>query len=262
MDIIVCVKRVPDTREADLQISQDGKSIQTKGLVFDVNDWDRYAVEEAVQLKEKNGGTVTVITLGTAESEDAIRRCFATGADAAIRLENPAYEGSDPVAVARVLAGAIKGLKYDLILFGTQASDDGFGITGQAVAEMLGLPFSSLVIKLDISDSNVKALRELEGGMTEVVELPLPSVITVQTGINEPRYVSIMGIRKASSKEIKTPSIDELAIDITEIGAGSKTKTERLFIPPVTKETELLTGSLDEVSSRLAQLLKEKGGTI
>jgi electron transfer flavoprotein beta subunit len=263
MDIVVCVKRVPDTSEADLQITQDGKSIETKGLVFDVNDWDRYAVEEAVRLKEKYGGTVTAVTIGPAESDDVLRRSFATGADYAIRLDDPAYAGSDSMATAKILCGALKELKYDLILFGTQAGDDGYGFIGQAVAAMLGLPFASLVINAEISDNIVKAHRELEAGMTEVVELPMPSVLTVQTGINEPRYVSIMGIRKASSKEIKTPPISELALETAEIGeSGSVTRTERLYIPPVTKEAEMLSGNLDEVSLKLAQLLKEKGGTI
>jgi electron transfer flavoprotein beta subunit len=262
MDIVVCVKRVPDTREADLQISGDGKSINTKDLVFDVNDWDKYAVEEAVRLKEKNGGTVTVITMGQADSDDILRRCFATGADSAIRLTDPAFEESDAMAVASLLAGTLKTLKYDLVLFGAQAGDDGYGAVGQAAAVMLGLPYTSLAVKIDIQNNSLKAMRELEAGMHESLELPLPALVTIQTGINEPRYVSIMGIRKASAKEIRTPALAELSLSPDSFGtAGSKTSVEKLFVPPVLKQTEMLSGSLDEVSQKLALLLKEKGGS-
>ena len=263
MDIIVCVKRVPDTNEADIQISGDSKSINTKGLVFDLNDWDKYAVEEAVRLREKHGGAVTVITMGDAESDDVLRRSYATGADNAIRLTDDSYAGSDATAVASILAGAIKGLNYDLILFGAQASDDGYGSTGQTVASMLGIPCTSLAVELEITDGKARVQRELEAGMHEIVEVPLPSVVTIQTGINEPRYVSIMGIRKASSKEIRTPGKDELGINDAEIGlSGSRTKIDKLYMPPVLKETEFLSGSNEEISSKLAHILKDKGGTI
>ena len=261
MNIIVFVKRVPDTREADVQISKDGKSIETRGLVFDINDWDRYAVEEAVRLKEKLGGSVTAITLGTTEADDALRRCFATGVDNSIRLTDPSFEGSDPVTLARILANSIKGIPFDMLLFGAQAGDDGYAQVGPAVAEILGLPHASLVMKIDLQGTSIKVQRELESGLSETLELPLPAVLSVQTGINEPRYVSIMGIRKASSKEIKTPKPEDLGLNSGDTGeAASLTKVEKLFVPPVTKQTELLSGSPDEIAVKLAQLLKDKGG--
>ncbi|MDR3237096.1 MAG: electron transfer flavoprotein subunit beta/FixA family protein [Spirochaetia bacterium] len=259
MDIIVCVKRVPDTNEADIQIS--GNFINTKGLPFDVNEWDKYAVEEAVRLKEKYGGTVTAITIGDSESDDALRRAFATGADAAVRVSDDIFNGSDAVASAKILAGAISDIKHDLVLFGAQASDDGYGATGQAAAAILGLPYASLVIKLEADNGKIRATRELEAGMNEVVELPLPALLTIQSGINEPRYISIMGIRKASSKEIKVLSAGEISVNTAEIGNNSGTKTEKLFLPPVLKQTEFLTGSVDEIAVKLAQILKDKGGT-
>ena len=261
MDIIVCTKRVPDTNEVDIQIT--GNSVNTKGLVFDVNEWDKYAIEEAVALKEKHGGTVTAITVGDAESDETLRRAFATGADSAIRVTDDAINDSDAIAMAKVIASAIKDIKYDLILFGAQADDYGSGTTGQAVAAILGVPYASLVIKLDVSDGKLKATRELEAGLQEVVEIPTPAVITVQSGINEPRYISIMGIRKASSKEIKTTDTAALGVNTAEIGAGgSGTKIEKLFIPPVLKQTEFIAGSAGEISTKLAQILKDKGGTI
>lgn len=261
MNIIVCTKRVPDTNEVDMQIS--GNSVATQDLVFDINEWDKYAIEEAIIIKEKTGGSVTAITAGNADSDDVLRRAFATGADDAIRITDDTINGSDAIAMAKVLAAAIKDLKYDLVFFGAQADDDGFGATGQAAATFLGLPYASLVVKLELLDGKVRATRELEAGMHEIVELPTPAVITVQSGINEPRYVSIMGIRKASSKEIKTVDTSALGLNTAEIGTdGSGTKIEKLFIPPVLKQTDFITGSAAEISSKLAQILKDKGGTI
>ncbi|MCL1910677.1 MAG: electron transfer flavoprotein subunit beta/FixA family protein [Leptospirales bacterium] len=260
MDIVVCVKRVPDTNEADIQIS--GDSINTKGLPFDVNEWDKYVIEEAVRLKEKHGGTVTAITMGDDQSEDVLRRAFATGADAAIRISDDAFKGSDAIAQAKVLAAAISGVKHDLVFFGAQASDDGFGATGQAAAALLNLPYASLAVGLEIEGGKARVTRELEAGMNEVVEIPLPALITMQSGINEPRYVSIMGIRKASSKEIKVFTSGDIAVNAAETGAGSATTTEKLFVPPVLKQTEFITGSIDEMAVKMANILKEKGGTI
>jgi len=260
MDIVVCVKRVPDTNEADLQIS--GDSISTKGLPFDVNEWDKYAIEEAVRLKEKHGGTVTAITIGDEQSEDVLRRAFATGADAAIRISDDVFKGSDAVANAKILAAAISGIKHDFVFFGAQASDGSSGATGQAAAAILGLPYTSLATGLEVKDGKARVTRELEAGMSEVVEIPLPALLTIQSGINEPRYVSIMGIRKASSKEIKVFTSGDIAVNTAETGSGSATKTEKLFLPPVFKQTEFITGSVDEIAMKTAQILKEKGGTI
>jgi electron transfer flavoprotein beta subunit len=261
MDIIVCVKRVPDTSEADVIIAKDGRTVEAGDLVFDINEWDKYAVEEAVQLKEKYGGTVTALTLGPDEAEDTLRRCFATGADKAIRLTDSAFEGSDAAAIAKIVHRAVKDLKFDLIFTGTQASDDGYGQVGPVLASLLGLPHASVVTQVDIDDGKARVQRELEGGMSEVVELTLPSVLTIQTGINEPRYVSIMGVRKAAGKEIATFGLADLGLTAEDTGeTGSLTKVERLFVPPVTKEAEIIQGSPDEAATRLAQIIKDKGG--
>ena len=260
MDIVVCVKRVPDTSEADIQIS--GNSIVTKGLPFDVNEWDKYVIEEAVRLKEKHGGTVTAITIGDEQSEDVLRKAFATGVDAAIRITDDVFKGSDAVANAKILAAAISGIKYDLVFFGAYSSDGGFGATGQAVAAILGLPYASLMVGLEIEGGKARAVRELEAGMNEVVEIPLPALFTIQSGINEPRYVSIMGIRKASSKEIKVFTSADIAVNAAETGAGSGTRIEKLFIPPVLKHTEFITGSAEEIAAKTAQILKKSGGMI
>jgi electron transfer flavoprotein beta subunit len=258
MDIVVCVKRVPDTSEADVIIAKDERTVEAGDLVFDINEWDKYAVEEAVLLKEKYGGTVT---LGPDETEDTLRRCFATGTDKAIRLTDSAFESSDAAAIAKIIHRAVKDLKFDLIFTGTQASDDGYGQVGPVLASLLGIPHASVVTQVDIADGKARVQRELEGGLSEVVEVPLPAVFTIQTGINEPRYVSIMGVRKAAGKEIETAGLADLGLTAEDVGEkGSTTRVERLFLPPVTKEAEIIQGNPDEASTRLAQIIKDKGG--
>lgn len=261
MDIVVCVKRVPDTSEADVLVAKDGRTIEKRDLVFDINEWDKYAVEEAVRLKEKHSGTVTVVTVGSEDSEDTLRRCFATGADNAIRLTDPAFDGSDAATIARILCQAIRDLNFDLIMTGAQAGDDGYGQVGPVLAALLRIPHATLVRQVDIESQRVRVRRELEGGLDEVVEVSLPAVLTVQTGINEPRYVSIMGVRLAAKKEIKVLGLKDLGLRVEDVGeSGSGIRLERLFPPPVTKETEILQGSPDQTASKLAQILKDKGG--
>jgi len=148
MNIIVCVKRVPETADADVIIDKSGKDIEKSGLVFDLNEWDNYAIEEAILLKEKKGGTVTVISMGGEESNESLRKCLAMGADDAVRLTDPAFAGSDGFATAKVLAEAVRKIPYDLVFTGVQAEDDGFGQVGVALAEILGIPHVSLVNSL------------------------------------------------------------------------------------------------------------------
>ncbi|MFC1932798.1 electron transfer flavoprotein subunit beta/FixA family protein [Chloroflexota bacterium] len=261
MDIVVCVKRVPDTSEAEVIIDKSGCKIEERGLVFDINEWDKYAVEEAVHLKEELGGSVTVVSMGPEEVEDTLRRGLATGADNALRLTDKAFEASDATAIARILYQAIKDLKFDLLLTGAQASDDGYGQVGPTIAEFLGMPHAALVNHIEIINGKVRVHRELEEGLEEVVEVQLPAVLTIQTGINEPRYVSIMGVRKASKKEIKTLDLKTLDLKEEELGElGSKVKEKRLFLPPVNKQAEILQGEPEEVAAKLAQILKDKGG--
>jgi electron transfer flavoprotein beta subunit len=261
MNIVVCVKRVPDTTEADVSIDKTGKDIDKSGLAFDLNEWDSYAIEEAILLKERLGGTVTVLSMGGEESNETLRKCLAMGADEAIRLTDPAFIGSDGYATAKILAEAIRKIPYDLIFTGTQTEDDGYGQVGVALAELLGVPHASLVSSLEIEGKKVKAHRELEGGLEEVVEMELPAVLSIQTGINEPRYVSIMGIRKVAKKEIKTFGVSDLNLKIEEVGlAGSDTRLERIFLPPVGEGAEMLEGKPEEVARKVVDILKDKGG--
>ena len=260
MDIIVCVKHVPETAEAEIRIDSTGKNIEKTGLVYDINEWDDYAVEEAVRIKEKLGGTVTAITVGPEDADSTLRKCLARGADKAIRLTDPAFEGSDGYATAKSLYKAIKDMPFDVIFTGAQAGDDGYAMVGPILAELLGIPHATMVKKIELKDGAAKVNRELEGGLEEIVEVKLPAVLTIQTGINEPRYVSIMGIRKAMKKEITVLGLSELGLDANEVGeAGSWIKIEKLYVPPVEKQAEFIEGSPEEVAAKIAEILKAKG---
>ena len=257
MDVIVCVKHVPETAEADIKIDPVGKSIEKTGLVFDINEWDDYALEEAVQIKEKLGGTVTAITIGPEDTDSTLRKCLARGADNAIRLTDPKFEGADSYAIAKILHKAIKDLSFNIILTGALAGDDGYTATGPILAELLGISYVTMVKKIEFNGDIAKVNRELEGGLEEIVEVRLPAVLTIQTGINEPRYVSIMGIRKAMQREIKVLGSADVGLKEDEI--GSWIKIEKMYVPPVEKQAEFLEGNPDEVAKKIAELLKARG---
>lgn len=260
MDIIVCIKRVPETAEAALIINETNRGVKEENLTFDINESDNYALEEAVLLKEKLGGTVTLVTVGPQQSDEILRMGMAKGADTAIRLTDEKFAHSDGYAIANLLAKAIRDLKYDLILTGCMATDDGYTQVGTTLAELLGIPHATLVSDVEIEDSKVKVQRELEGGLYEALEIGLPALLTIQTGINEPRYASLLSIRKAASKEIKTLNLQSLSLKEEDVGeSGSKTKIEVVNYPPVGKKAELLEGTLDEVSTKLAGIFKERG---
>jgi len=260
LDIIVCVKHVPETAEAELKIDSSGKTIDKTGLVFDINEWDDYALEEAVRIKEKFGGTVTAITIGSEDSDSTLRKCLARGADKAIRLTDSKFAGSDAYATAKILHSVIKNLNYDLILTGMQAADDGNAMTGAILAQMLNIPHATMVKKVELGTGSAKVNRELEGGLEEILEIKLPALFSVQTGINEPRYVSIMGIRKAMQKEIKVMTLADTGLAETDVGEpGSWMKIEKLYVPPAEKQAEFLKGSPDEIATKIAEILKSRG---
>ena len=260
MELIVCVKRVPDTSEAEIKIGQSGKEIVTDNLAFNMNEADNYALEEALLIKEKMGGTVTLITAGPEAAEDILRMGLAKGADTAIRIDDPLFAGSDGPAVARILAEAVKTLPYDLILTGCMASDNWDSVVGPAMAELLSIPHAALVTNAEIQESTCRVQRELEGGLLAQMEIALPALLTIQTGINEPRYASIMGIAKASKREITIHDAAALGLGADTVGdKGSGTHVLSLSLPVQEKMAEILTGSPDEVSASLAVILKERG---
>ena len=263
MDIVVCVKHVPDTTEAEIAVRDDGRGIKKEGLVFDINEADNYAVEEALLLKEEFDGAITVLTIGPAEADETLRMCLAKGADKAVRLTDEAFEGSDSFATAGILAEAIKDMDYDLVLTGCMADDDASAQVGVTLAELLGIPHAALVVSTELEDDDEESMtvhRELEGGLHEVLEIDLPALLTIQTGINEPRYASIFGIRKAMKKKIEVLDLDDLDLAEEAVGeAGSKTSLVKLFIPVVTAQATILEGSPEQVSGELVTILKNEG---
>jgi electron transfer flavoprotein beta subunit len=260
LDVLVCVKHVPETAEAELKIDATGKTIERTGLVYDINEWDDYALEEAVRIKEKQGGTVTAITVGGDDSDSTLRKCLARGADKAIRLADPKFEGSDSYAIAKILHSAIKTLHFDLILCGVQSGDGGYAMVGPILAEMLSIPHATMVKRIELLTGSAKVNRELEGGLEEQIEIRLPALFAVQTGINEPRYVSIMGIRKAMQKEIKLMTLADTGLTENDVGiSGSWIRVDKLYIPPVEKQAEFLKGNPDEIAAKITEILKSRG---
>jgi electron transfer flavoprotein beta subunit len=260
MNIIVCIKQVPDTA-ARIKIGAGGKEVDSADLNFVVNPYDEYAVEEALKVKEAvGGGEVVIISLGPDRATEAIRTCLAMGADRGIHLKDAAFEGSDPYVTAKVLAKVIGDMEYDLILCGKQAVDDNASFVGPGLAEMLGIPQATVITKLDLSDDrkSITVEREVEGGK-EVVEIPLPALVTAQKGLNEPRYASLPGIMKAKKKEIKVIDAASLGIPADQVGEkGAREKILSLELPPERQAGKIIPGEPAEAVKELVKLLKEE----
>ena len=261
MEILVCVKRVPDTAENEIEVNSDGTGIKETDLVYSVNEWDNYAVEEAIQIRDKVGGSITVVSVGDNAAEEIIRREMAMGADNGLLLSDGTFKGSDGRGIATILKAVVDKGKYDLILTGAQA-DDGASQVGGMLAATLGLPFASLVAKFEVlDDKKIKIGREIEGGNLEMSEMELPCVLSIQTGINEPRYVGIRGIRKVASVEIPANNAGDLGIAPNTVGAaGARAKKTDYFVPKLGEGAEMLKGSTEEIVDQLIEHLKAKGG--
>ncbi len=258
MEILVCAKRVPDTSENEIRLDPEAHDIERDELVYSVNEWDNYAVEEALQIVKRIGGNVTVVTVGTEEDEEVLRREMAMGANNAVLLADEAFAGADGRGVAAILAAFVRQGKYDVVLTGVQA-DDGAAQVGGMLAAMLDWPYASLVNSIEVLDGKLKVSREIEGGNKEISEIELPCVLSIQTGINEPRYVGIRGIRQVASVPIPTYGAAELGV--AEVGeSGAKVKRMHYFVPPAGKGAEILQGSQEEIVEKLVEVLKAKGG--
>lgn len=255
MDIIVCIKRVPQTAEAEVKIDSSKKDIIKDRLTFDMNEADTYALEEAILFKEKFGGTLTVVSLGGVETEDTLRIALAKGADHAIRIKAEDFGERDGYKTAAIMKEVIKDVKHDIIFTGCMATDDAYSQVGVILAELLGIPHATLVTKIDMENDKLHAYRELEGGLLEHLEITLPALCTIQTGINEPRYASLLAIRRAAKKELKVLGSAELVAE----NIISHSVLDELYVPPVGKRAEMLTGSMDEITMKLSNIVKEKG---
>lgn len=262
MKIVVCVKQVPDS-DAALAINADKTWILESGINFGLNPYDRYALEEALKIKAAGEGEVVAVTLGPDRAAQVLKTCLATGADRAIHLKDDAFQGGDPWANALALAAAIRTVEPDLVLCGFQADDDTLAQTPVLLAGILDMPHATGAMKIERTDAGVRVERELEADRREVVDLPLPSVITVQTGINEPRYASIKGIMAAKRKEMKTPDPADLGIDPSQVGAaGSRLRFFDMAVPPKKEGGEVLTGTADEIALALVKRIRENTGVL
>ena len=260
MEILVCVKRVPDTSENEIELNSAGNDIDRDDLVYSVNEWDNYAVEEAIQIVDNVGGSVTVVSVGDEDAEEVVRREMAMGAEKGLLLSDDAFENSDGKGIAAILKAAVEKGGYDLIMTGAQA-DAGAGQIGGMLAAMLDYPYASLVNTIAVKEDKLTVGREIEGGNQEMNEIDLPCVLSIQTGINEPRYVGIRGIRKVASVEIPTLGAADLGLDAAMVGdAGAKVKRLDYFVPDMGEGAEMLEGSTEEIIEKLVELLKAKGG--
>src|SRR5208283_4388125 len=199
MEILVCARRVPDTSENEIQLNRAGNDIERDDLVYSINEWDNYAVEEALQMAARDGGKVTVVTVGGEDDEEILRREMAMGANQGVLISDDAFTGSDGKGIATILKSFVERGHYDLVLTGVQAEDGGARVGGM-LAALLDYPFASLVTSIEVLDGQkLKIAREIEGGNKEISEIDLPCVLSIQTGINEPRYVGMRGIRQVAS---------------------------------------------------------------
>jgi electron transfer flavoprotein beta subunit len=250
MKIIVAIKQVP-VRDSQLRIDAGGKWIQENDLSFEINEPDAYALEEALQLKEKHGGEVIALCLGPARASQTIREALAKGADRAIHIEEENLGGFDTLGTAKALAKAAGAEQPDLILTGLQSDDLGYGQAGVVLAEILGLPHGTIIMAVEKTDGGIRVKRELEDGWFQNVEMPLPAVLTIQSGINKLRYATLMGIKKAKTKEIKRVTAAELGVTGTPTAVIG-----RVYMPQKSKQTQMLEGNAREAAAKLVEKLK------
>jgi electron transfer flavoprotein beta subunit len=251
MKIFVAVKQVA-SRESSLKPDSSGAWLEQSDLSFEMNEPDAYALEEALQLKEKLGGEVAVISAGPESAAQTIREALAKGADRAIHVKMPVRDGAPgALYTARLLAKALQPERPDLVLTGLQSDDLGYGQTGVMLAELLGFAHASIVMEVEPSQGQVRVKRELEDGWFQFVTLPLPAVLTIQSGIKKLRYATLMGIKKAKSKEVR-------AIDAAELGVNLPRGSEisRVYLPARQKQIQILEGSPQQVAQQLVEKLK------
>ena len=262
MKICVCVKQVPDS-DATLTINPDRTWIVETGVNFEINPYDRYALEEALKIKDADGAEVVAIGIGPARAAQALKTCLATGADRAFHLADEAFSGGDAWSNATALAAAIRPENADLVMCGLQADDDNQTQTPVILAEILGIPHASGVMKMEKTGSGLRVERELEGDRREVIDLPLPALITTQTGINEPRYASIKGIMAAKKKELRAVAPSDLGLEPAAVGRqGARITFFDLAVPPKTSECEFVQGSMNEIAAELVKRIRENTGVI
>ena len=262
MKIIVCMKQVP-VKDSLLKITDDGNWVHETDLNYEINESDHYALEEALRLKEAHGGEVVLLSMGPERVKEAIKQGLAKGADRAMHIDNSNFTTQDPFVNAKVLAAAIKQEEFDLVLSGLQTDDYGSAQTGVILAENLGVPSATIVMQIQKQNGGIKVKRELESGWFQWVELPLPSLLTIQSGINQIRYATIKGIMMAKKKEVKALGLSELGLSESDVQEGQTGLVfNKIYVPEKTKQTQIFEGDPKEVARKLADKLKNEAKVI
>jgi electron transfer flavoprotein beta subunit len=264
MKILVAVKQVAALDE-DFEIRADGKDVDPDFLVRDLNEWDDYSLEEAMKIKEAATVPVEVVAVcvGPEDAEEALRKCLAKGADRAIRVWDDAIEGSDSIAIARIIAAVAAREAPDMLFAGVQSSDHTFASTGIATAALLDWPHAAVVTSLTYTPGARSAVfrRELEGGVLHEMQIECPAVLTIQLGINTPRYASLRSIKQAAAKPIEVLSPEDLGVAAGDVGeSGSVSRVRRMYIPEKGR-AEMIEGTVEEKAARLAQIIKDRAGS-
>ena len=252
MKILVAIKQVP-ARDAQLKITADERWIDESDLTFEINEPDAYALEEALQLREKHGGEVVVLCAGPERAASSLREALAKGADRAVHVVEDRLETAGGFHLGQLLAKAIADESPDLVLTGLQSDDFGNGQTGVVAAELLGLPHATIIMQVEAGEGSIRVKRELEDGWFQHITLPLPAVLTIQSGINKLRYATLMGIKKARAKEIRTTNAAGLGVSLA---AGAA--IERVYAPSRSKQTVMLEGSPSEQAAQLVEKLQRE----
>jgi electron transfer flavoprotein beta subunit len=258
MKILVCLKQVPH-QDARLDVRADGTWIQEDNIKFEINSYDTYALEEALRVKDKGDTEVVVASIGPDRVTQALRTALGMGADRAVHVKDPAADGSDALGVAKTLAAVAKAESPDLVLMGLMSDDGNAASVPPMLAQLLDVPSATGVMSVEYQNGSVRVERELEGGALEVVDLPRPCVLAVQTGINQVRYASLKGIMAAKKKPIDVKTAADLGVAGQVGAAAAKARIEKIYVPPKGQGAEILSGSADEVVGKLVGKIKELG---
>jgi electron transfer flavoprotein beta subunit len=255
MKTVVCLKQVP-ARDSLLRLNPQGTWIQETDIGFEVNEPDIFALEEALRLKESQGGEVLVCSLGPARAQQAIKEALAKGADQALHLDDPGFAGLDAYGMARVMARTLETEKPDLIVTGLQSDDFGFAQTGVILAELMGLPHSTIIMQIEVRGASIKVKRELEAGWFQWIEMPLPALLTIQSGINKPRYATLKGIMAAKNKPLRKLSMADLGLSAGDL--TPRQRIARVYVPEKHAQTEFFEGGPAEIAAKLVDKLKNE----
>jgi len=258
MKVMVCLKQVPH-QDARLDVNSDGTWIQEDNIKFEINSYDTYAVEEALRLKDAGDAEVVVVSIGPDRVTQALRTALGMGADRAVHINDAAAQGADALGSAKILAAVAKEVGADVIFTGLMADDDNASAIPPMLAELLDMPSATGVVATDVSDASIKVERELEGGALEVVDLPKPCLIAIQTGANQVRYASLKGIMQAKKKPVDVKTLADLGLADSVGGDHNKTTVNKIYVPAKGDTAEILAGSTDEIVTQLVTKIKELG---